>query len=312
MRIALMSDLHREFHPAGGRGSTAAVAPASAPFGLHGPDLSSLRGCCDLLAVPGDLDTGTKSAEALVAASEYLDVPVIYVPGNHEFYGQRIGKAIRQLRARLAGTRVHLLDRDELVLCRGCDGRWNPSSALAAENTDAVRILGCTLWTDFALLGADKVDLAMDLARGRKNDFRRINVGPDDIGREVYRKLLPRDTRGFHLRDLRWLRDRLAEPFAGETVVVTHMAPSIMSVPPEIRADLIASTYASPLEGFIEETQPAAWLHGHTHMSSDYAIGRTPVACNPFGYWGVELNPGFQPDLVVEIRTRFPAHGDLA
>lgn len=282
MRIALMSDLHREFHPARGREPAAVAAPASAPFGPHGPDLAGLRGRCDLLAVPGDLAVGSRGAEALIAASEYLDVPVIYVPGNHEFYGQRIGKAIRQLRDRLAGTRVHLLDRGQIEI-------------------GGVRFLGATLWTDFALFGADKADLAMDLARGRKNDFRRITVGPDDIGHEVYRRLLPRDTRGFHLRDLRWLRERLAQPFAGETVVMTHMAPSIMSVPAEDRADLIASTYASPLEGFIEEMQPAAWLHGHTHISSDYAIGRTRVVCNPFGYWGEELNPGFQADLVVEI-----------
>lgn len=285
MRIGLMSDLHREFHPAPPRGSPR-DAVGHEPFGPHGISLASLRGRCDVLVIPGDFDTGAKGAEALIAASEYLGVPIVYVPGNHEFYGQKIYKALRVLRARLAGSAVHLLDRGVATFTAG---------------GVSARFLGATLWTDFALFGADKSELHMGLAQDRKNDFRRITVGPEDVGRPIYRRLLPRDTLGFHLRDLRWLRDRLEEPFDGRTVVVTHMAPSSRSVPPDIRGDHVATGDASNLEGFIEEMQPDAWLHGHTHMSSDYRIGRTRVVCNPYGYWGHEMNPDFRPDLAIEL-----------
>lgn len=295
MRIAFMSDLHREFWPAPKRRAAADHAPAPAPFGPHGPDLSLLRGRCDALVIAGDFDVGTRGAPALVAASHYLDVPVLLVPGNHEFFGGKIYKVLRELRAALAGTRVHLLDRDEIVLSK--DGL-------------SLRFLGTTLWTDFALnasgTGIDgarerDIELAMDIAGSRRNDFKRITVGPEDIGRAVYRRLIPRDTLGFHVRDRRWLRDRLAEPFDGRTVVVTHMAPSARSVPGAIRGDWIAAGDASNLEDLIEEMKPDFWIHGHTHISSDYAIASTRVVSNPFGYWGHELNPDFAVDRVVDL-----------
>ncbi len=56
-------------------------------------------------------------------------------------------------------------------------------------------------------------------------DYRKIRVSPR------YRKLLPEDTTLWHARSLRWLAEALAAPFDGSTVVVTHHAPSIRSVP---------------------------------------------------------------------------------
>lgn len=286
MRVAFMSDLHREFWPTPKRRAVVDRAPVPAPFGPHGPGLEGLRGRCDVLVIAGDFDVGPRGAPALIAASDYLGVPLVMVCGNHEFYGHKVYKVLRELRAALDGTRVHLLNRSELILVvRGY----------------AVRFLGTTLWTDFALYGETRIERCLAAAAISKNDYRRITVGPDDIGHAVWRRLVPRDTLGFHHRDRKWLRDRLGQRFAGPTVVVTHMAPSIRSVPPEDAAEPIGATNASDLEGFIEETKPDLWIHGHTHSSADYAIGSTRVVCNPFGYWGEELNPTFECDRVVNL-----------
>jgi Icc-related predicted phosphoesterase len=43
------------------------------------------------------------------------------------------------------------------------------------------------------------------------------------------------------------------------------------------------------------------WIHGHIHESMDYAVEGTRVLCNPRGYRPPNENPGFEPDLVVEI-----------
>ena len=48
------------------------------------------------------------------------------------------------------------------------------------------------------------------------------------------------------------------------------------------------------------------WVHGHTHDSADYTIGATRVLCNPRGYSGVELNPRFDPNLLVEVESAVP------
>ena len=45
--------------------------------------------------------------------------------------------------------------------------------------------------------------------------------------------------------------------------------------------------------------QPALWVHGHVHNSSDYRAGSTCIVCNPHGY-GSE-NPDFDGALVVEV-----------
>jgi hypothetical protein len=55
------------------------------------------------------------------------------------------------------------------------------------------------------------------------------------------------------------------------------------------------------MEEFILEHQPRLWIHGQTHESYDYRIGKTRVTCNPRGYASIEENKGFKPDYMVEI-----------
>ena len=43
------------------------------------------------------------------------------------------------------------------------------------------------------------------------------------------------------------------------------------------------------------------WIHGHTHESFDYEIGKTRVICNPRGYAPIEINKEFKPDFNVEV-----------
>jgi hypothetical protein len=53
-----------------------------------------------------------------------------------------------------------------------------------------------------------------------------------------------------------WLRERLAEPFAGPTMVIDHHAPSIQSLPPAELEDRRIVAYASHLDWLIEEGKP--------------------------------------------------------
>ncbi|MFZ1641033.1 MAG: hypothetical protein WAV07_06250 [Candidatus Contendobacter sp.] len=43
------------------------------------------------------------------------------------------------------------------------------------------------------------------------------------------------------------------------------------------------------------------WIHGHTHDTFDYLVADTQVLCNPRGYAPFELNPAFNPALVIEV-----------
>ena len=84
------------------------------------------------------------------------------------------------------------------------------------------------------------------------------------------------------------------------TIIVTHHAPSALSLPEKFRAESISCAYASQLDEFIRRYQPPLWIHGHIHHSSDYYIGSTRVVSNPQSYPG-DLNQGFDPVLIIEI-----------
>ena len=55
-----------------------------------------------------------------------------------------------------------------------------------------------------------------------------------------------------------------------------------------------------PMRRIRSRHQPRLWIHGHIHDSHDYTIGNTRVIANPRGYID-ELNPNFDPELVIEV-----------
>jgi Icc-related predicted phosphoesterase len=114
------------------------------------------------------------------------------------------------------------------------------------------------------------------------------------------RRLEPQDQLRLHEVSRIFLEDELGKHFDGITIVMTHHAPSLRSLPPGHRRDPLTPAYASDLEHLIERFRPALWVHGHVHSSSDYVIGGTRVICNPRGY-ADEPNASFDPQLVIEI-----------
>ena len=92
--------------------------------------VESPRNEADVVVLAGDI----ARPEQAVAWASGLGKPVLYVPGNHEFYGGSIAATTNQLKALCAGSPVRVLDDDEAII-------------------GDVRFLGSTLWTDFLLFG---------------------------------------------------------------------------------------------------------------------------------------------------------------
>lgn len=231
--MRVLSDLHLEF---------SGMSPA--PVG------------CDLVVLAGDIHQG--SAGLRWARRNFPDVPIVYVPGNHEYYGHDWNVLPGQL-AQVAGELgIRLLDRGELVL-------------------DGVRILGCTLWTDYDLFGAQRREEAMAAAARTLFDYRQI--------RQDGAPITPAQTVERHRIDRAWLEARLAEAPAGRwqrTVVVTHMVPTFRSTAMRFQKQLLSAGFASHLDGLL--AMAAVWIHGHTHDSYDYLLEGCRVVCNPRGY----------------------------
>jgi Icc-related predicted phosphoesterase len=222
----------------------------------------------DVVVLAGDIHLGVRGVQW--AAKTFAGVPVVYVHGNHEYYRHAYPRNNQKMKDAAAGSTVRVL----------CD----QSIEIAG-----VTFVGCTLWTDFALIGAR--DDAMLECSGQLEDYRLIRISPR------YRRMTPRHTLTLHNVSRRFLEERL--PSAGPAEVVTHHAPSGRSYGGVVPQSGISAAFASNLDELVERSEPALWIHGHLHQRSDYVIGRTRVICNPRGYPDEET--GFRPDLMVEI-----------
>ena len=114
----------------------------------------------------------------------------------------------------------------------------------------------------------------------------------------------PEDSALLFAKHAGWLRERLATPHDGPTVVITHHAPSPRSIHPRFAGSLLNACFVSDLEGLVGGQSAQLWIHGHTHDSFDYRVERTRVVCNPRGYArrGVNENPLFDPNFTIEVR----------
>jgi predicted phosphodiesterase len=243
----------------------------------HAPRLKPSSNLCDVVILAGDIDSG---ANAVAWASQtFPDVPVVYVLGNHEAYGRKLEEVHEEIE--LACTKnknVHFLNCNE-------------------HRIGDVRFLGATLWTDFELFGPEKREEAMSVAEKVLTDYRRIRLADKEGG-----LLRASDTIKIHVDHRAWLQGKLAESFLGKTVVITHMAPSIRSISDRFANDLASAGFASRMDDLVNQAD--IWIHGHTHDSFDYRIGRCRVICNPCGYMtrggGIE-NAHFKPDFIVDL-----------
>jgi 3',5'-cyclic AMP phosphodiesterase CpdA len=228
----------------------------------------------DILVLAGDISVGTHGLAW--ARHTFADTPIIYVPGNHEFYGAQLPEALDAMREEARRRDIHFLDADECVI-------------------DGTRFLGTTLWTDYEFYGSDaaKLDRAMADAAEEMGDFRMIKWSNGD-------PLKPELVREMHLTRARWLEERLTETFDGPSVVVTHHLPHRLSIHPKYEGTRYNPCFVSDLDYLVR--QPVVlWAHGHTHESMDYSVNGTRVFCNPRGYLPREPNPAFDPAGLVEL-----------
>lgn len=88
-RLRIFSDLHLEF------------------FAWTPPPAAA-----DVVVLAGDISVGVHGLQW--ARRQFPDTPVVYVPGNHEFYGARLPDAIEDLRVQARRLDINLLDSDWL------------------------------------------------------------------------------------------------------------------------------------------------------------------------------------------------------
>jgi hypothetical protein len=273
VKIQLLSDLHLEVHPA--------YIPRPAPG-------------AQLLVLAGDI--GSYQSGSLLAGDDFglerfspkrgWPCPVLYVPGNHEYDNLDFDAAHQQLRDACERLGITWLEREVLVL-------------------DRVRFIGTTLWTDFDAL-ASKEDLSAaspaPLLRKREKAFRAANFYLRKAATTRYGEpLLAPQWREQGLVCQQWLRDALATPFDGTTVVVTHFAPSLRSADPRYGITPGTAGFCNSLDALFP--QAGWWLHGHLHCQQDYVAEGCRVVANTLGYAAKGEQDGFREQLVLDLKN---------
>lgn len=242
MKIHLISDLHLEHYE---------------PDDTFIYDLDPED--CETLVIAGDLcPRWYESVKGFfqMACDKYEHV--IYVLGNHEYYGSTYEE-----------TREKFKELDEWISNLYC--LENQTLALGEKV-----IAGTTLWFRDTPLNP--------LYEREMCDFQQI----PDFRSWVYVKNQEALTFLENANGVDWSAD----------LVVTHHLPSYKSVSPRYAEEPTNLYFLCDVEGIMLDMEPKVWAHGHTHIPCDYPLGNTRVVCNPRGYPWEGSSKGYCPQTV--------------
>ena len=265
--ISLHSDLHLEFCPQRGD-----------PFAC----LPSVPAQADAVVLAGDIARGMASMDAACELAQRCGKPVLWIAGNHEYYGSDFLRLFAAFEARSAAC-------EHFGVCA--------LEYLQTATIAGTRFAGCTLWTDFLLYkGAPRLpgaDEAMAKASSGIRDFSAIEFGG--------RAFEPSDCAALCRQSASSLLAKLRSPGSFETsCAVTHHGPFRESVAPRYNPGartlsaprklpgenphwMLNPSFASHLPELLGSAD--LFLHGHTHESIRAKDrGRLFLAANPRGY----------------------------
>lgn len=260
MKFAYASDLHLDIIPT-------VDVPNLTPM-MEGVDALLLAGDvteCQLLK-KGSMSVDMQRFEAFFEPLVELGKPVLWVFGNHEFYGDNFDTCRDKVRQVLA------------------DCKYDNVVVLENETVDFgnCSVVGSTMWTNF-----DRGNpVVMEVARNAMNDYRQIFKGRGS--------LLPSDVYAEHQKSIEYITDQLTKADK-PVIVLTHHHPTIRSY-----HGLIDYCYGSDFNDILlDHKWLSHWVCGHTHEQLELQLGNAVMLTNARGY-----GPLFEPKLHREFYLR--------
>jgi len=211
----------------------------------------------ELVVLAGDIAVGALGVRW--ATEAFPHVPVVYVMGNHEYYRREFPELIDDCLDVAQGSTVHVLEREALDIA-------------------GIRVLGCSLWTDYALLGEDRIPEAQQWADENLADHSYIRRrGPD--------RFTPGHAAEAFAQDSRWLDEQItqAEKEAVPLLVVTHHGPTAATQDPFYQGQIGSACFHSNADHLIRPPV-RMWIHGHTHYNVDLMQNGVRLISNQLGY----------------------------
>lgn len=248
----------------------------------------------DVIVCAGDLCHADQLMDTLNDLSHKYEMPVVMVPGNHEYW---------------SGQRPRDFASDQLLFAEinEAAAEWRYPCVILDDGSvtlNGVRFVGGTVWTDYRQDLESDGDLPWRLQEA-------FHLNPDHLKITGIdnRPLTSNDLMRANSTSVRIIRDLLREPFEGQTVVISHHLPHPAATPAIYEGSNVNYLYTNSSEAFgdlLESAHsPALWVCGHTHHASDVVVAGTRILCNPHGFAAAPDeeggNNGFRWDLVVDV-----------
>ncbi|MBN1340523.1 MAG: metallophosphoesterase [Bacteroidales bacterium] len=197
---------------------------------------------------------------------------IISTMGNHEFYKGIIDYAYPMYKSRIAENFIRLNNLSHVI--------------------EDVKYIVSVLWSWVPEEKKEIISCYM-------NDYRLISH--QNMDGEKY-PLSVEDTNRYHRLSVQFIKEELAKPFNGKTVVMTHHLPGYDCIPDSMKGHELNSAYASDLsELILSNPQIKYWICGHSHDFNITKIGETLIIRNPLGYVFDGQQKDFKRDYCVEV-----------
>lgn len=261
--------------------------------GLHS-DLHTDHSLCqignldelDVLVLAGDIGN-LQTIEILFEEIRHqrLDLPVLYVLGNHEYYEMYFHEVDTKYRAVCEKYGIELLNNEHIQI-------------------GDLLFAGTTLWSNFLL--ASKKTESMAWAKQGVNDFYEIFCAIEGALPELFtpEDMLKEFQKGYHYL----FQTLTSNEFIGlKKVVISHFLPARQLIHPEYIDTPEKVVQASYWVNDLPELYSFAdyWFYGHSHKNIEMTIGKTRFYSNQRGYSKVfnttEPDSGYQNDYVIEL-----------
>lgn len=196
--------------------------------------------------------------------------PVIFVPGNHEYYGCQDFYGMKRSLENGSPDNVYILNN-------------------SCTEVEGVRIIGSTLWTDYKILGPEFQNDCMEVA----NKFMADHTGAiRKIGVNGGKKnFTSKDALNEFNESYSYIGTELFSCDATPTIIVTHHVPLVTSEinNPRYKVDATTSGFASHLTGLVDlaaQKGTKAWIFGHHHWSLNSNAFGVKMLSAQMGYPG--------------------------
>lgn len=242
MKVSIVSDIHLEF---------------SKDVFLNNDENS------DLLILAGDIGSGiSPETDSFILNCCKMYKDVIFVLGNHEFYGFDINDVVAHwvdFSSRL--TNLHFLNNSS------CE-------------VDGIKFIGSTLFSDtvndLTIPESLYVNKIKHSFKKEINDFNSIYLNGSKITVDEYNDE--------YVKSINYITDEINKETDFKKVLITHYATMMPSIGDEFVGSPSRPFFTTDLSNLICNSDLDLVVHGHLHNKSDYEYFGKRVICHPYGY----------------------------